>query len=57
MDIREGYLLNIWALAVGNLLHIATTVLAETNVDHSFNLPKMVAYLLGIVLAIMANLC
>ena len=43
-----------WALAVGNLLHIATTVLAEANPHHHFSVKNLLAHLAGAFFAVMA---
>ncbi|MEM7362293.1 MAG: ZIP family metal transporter [Bacteroidota bacterium] len=57
MDLVEtGWVLYFWALAVGNLLHIATTILAEVSADHRLRMPQIIAYLAGAFLAIMANI-
>lgn len=45
-----------WALAVGNLLHIATTVLSEANPNHHFSGATFTANLAGALLAVMAVL-
>ena len=42
-----------WGLAVGNLLHIATTILSESNADHHFKWASFLANLLGALLAIL----
>ena len=39
-------------LVVGNFLHISTTILFETSPEHRFNKNKIVATLLGLVLAL-----
>ncbi len=41
----------ILALLVGIFLHIATTIIFESDKGHAFNLTKLVAILLGFVLA------
>ncbi|HEY4652637.1 MAG TPA: ZIP family metal transporter [Pontibacter sp.] len=43
-------------LVAGNFLHISTTILFETSPDHSFNRNKLVATLLGLVLALLTDL-
>ena len=35
------------AIVIGMLLHIATTILFESNKDHVFNIKKLVVILLG----------
>lgn len=44
----------ILALLVGVFLHIATTIIFESDKGHSFNLTKLVAIVLGFVLAFLA---
>jgi zinc and cadmium transporter len=39
-------------LVAGNFLHISTTILFETSPDHHFNRNKLVATLLGLILAL-----
>ncbi|MBC5775700.1 ZIP family metal transporter [Pontibacter sp. KCTC 32443] len=43
-------------LVAGNFLHISTTILFETSPEHSFNRNKLVATLLGLVLALLTDL-
>lgn len=42
-------------LVAGNFLHISTTILFETSPEHSFNRNKLVATLLGLVLALLTD--
>ncbi|TPE45490.1 ZIP family metal transporter [Pontibacter mangrovi] len=42
-------------LVAGNFLHISTTILFETSPDHHFNRTKLVATLLGLVLALVSD--
>ncbi|MCX2740639.1 ZIP family metal transporter [Pontibacter anaerobius] len=42
-------------LVAGNFLHISTTILFETSPDHHFNRNKLVATLLGLVLALVSD--
>ncbi|WP_439880771.1 ZIP family metal transporter [Pontibacter sp. MBLB2868] len=42
-------------LVAGNFLHISTTILFETSPDHRFNRNKLVATLLGLVLALISD--
>ncbi len=44
----------ILALLVGVFLHIATTIIFESDKGHAFNLTKLTAILLGFVLAFIA---
>jgi zinc transporter ZupT len=48
----ELYFDQIMAVVIGIFLHISTTILFESSVDHKFNLKKMVAVLLGIGIAL-----
>lgn len=45
------YLIYINAIVIGIFLHIATTIIFETGKDHSFNLSKLLAVILGFVIA------
>ena len=49
-------LLAIFAISIGNLLHIASTILSEANPNHHFNLTTLAAYLSGAALAVVATL-
>lgn len=42
-------------LVAGNFLHISTTILFETSPEHHFNRNKLVATLLGLVLALLSE--
>lgn len=42
-------------LVAGNFLHISTTILFETSPDHHFNRNKLIATLLGLVLALLSD--
>ncbi|WP_460880216.1 ZIP family metal transporter [Pontibacter rugosus] len=42
-------------LVAGNFLHISTTILFETSPDHHFNRAKLVATLLGLMLALVSD--
>ncbi|WP_299818199.1 ZIP family metal transporter [uncultured Pontibacter sp.] len=42
-------------LVAGNFLHISTTILFESSPDHHFNRTKLIATLLGLVLAIISD--
>lgn len=48
----EVYFDRIMGVVIGIFLHISTTILFESSVDHKFNLKKMVAVLLGISIAL-----
>jgi hypothetical protein len=41
----------VQAILVGVFLHIATTIIFESDKGHAFNLTKLTAILLGFVLA------
>lgn len=52
----EGLLFTaLTGLVAGNFLHISTTILFETSPDHRFNRNKLVATLLGLVLALLSD--
>lgn len=42
-------------LVAGNFLHVSTTILFETSPDHHFNRNKLIATLLGLVLALLSD--
>lgn len=46
------YFDRIMAVVIGIFLHISTTILFESSVDHKFNLKKVVAVLLGVSIAL-----
>jgi len=48
----EEYFDRIMGVVIGIFLHISTTILFESSVDHKFNLKKMVAVLLGVGIAL-----
>lgn len=48
----DVYFDRIMGVVIGIFLHISTTILFESSVDHKFNLKKMVAVLLGISIAL-----
>ncbi|MBC2846748.1 ZIP family metal transporter [Winogradskyella flava] len=50
-SIDPHILISINALVIGIFLHIATTILFETGEGHKFNLSKLVAICLGILIA------
>jgi zinc transporter ZupT len=52
----ESYFNRIMALVIGMFLHISTTILFESSVDHRFNFKKLVAVLLGIGVAVLSFL-
>ena len=47
----ENYYYEISALVIGIFLHISTTILFESSEGHKFNLSKLVAICLGILIA------
>jgi len=51
LAIAPSYLTMINALVIGIFLHISTTILFEAGEDHKFNLSKLVAIILGILIA------
>lgn len=46
------YFDNIMGVVIGIFLHISTTILFESSVDHKFNLKKMAAVLMGVGIAL-----
>lgn len=48
----EVYFDRIMGVVIGIFLHISTTILFESSVDHKFNLKKIVAVLLGVSIAL-----
>lgn len=50
-SIHPTYLMSINALVIGIFLHISTTILFETGEGHKFNLSKLVAISLGVLIA------
>jgi zinc transporter ZupT len=50
------YFQNIMAVVIGIFLHISTTILFESNVDHRFNRQKMMAIVVGAGIAIANSL-
>ncbi|HEY0177769.1 MAG TPA: ZIP family metal transporter [Pedobacter sp.] len=48
----ELYFNKIMGVVIGIFLHISTTILFESNVDHKVNKRKMIAVLLGISIAL-----
>jgi len=49
----DGWIQPIMAVVIGMFLHISTTILFESSVDHRFNFKKMLAVLLGLAGAIL----
>jgi zinc transporter ZupT len=48
----DQYFDRIMAIVIGIFLHISTTILFESSVDHHFNLRKLAAVLTGIAIAL-----
>ncbi len=48
----QQYFGRIMAVVIGIFLHISTTILFESNVDHHFNRKKLIAILLGTSIAL-----
>jgi len=48
----EAYFDRIMAVVIGIFLHISTTILFESSVDHKFNLKKMIAVIAGLAIAL-----
>ncbi len=51
LEVINTYKTQINALAIGVLLHVSTTILFESSRDHKFNLAKLTAIVIGIVVA------
>ena len=49
----EQYFNYMMGIVIGIFLHISTTILFESNVDHRFNFYKMIAIVLGAGIAIL----
>ena len=49
----DAYFDKIMGVVIGIFLHISTTILFESSVDHHFNLRKLVAVLAGIGIALL----
>ena len=52
----DAYFDRIMGVVIGIFLHISTTILFESSVDHKFNLKKIVAVLLGVSIALVGFL-
>ncbi len=52
-DFISRYFNYIMGIVIGIFLHISTTILFESNVDHRFNFYKMIAIIIGAGLAIL----
>lgn len=52
----ENYFDQIMGIVIGIFLHISTTILFESSVDHKFNLKKMIAVIAGIGIALLGYL-
>ncbi|MEY3678693.1 MAG: hypothetical protein RI924_834 [Bacteroidota bacterium] len=52
----QEYFGNIMGVVIGMFLHISTTILFESSVDHRFNLKKILAVLLGLGFAVIGFL-
>jgi len=48
----ESYFGRIMGVVIGIFLHISTTILFESSVDHKFNLKKLIAVLAGVAIAL-----
>lgn len=49
----DKYFDRIMGIVIGIFLHISTTILFESSVDHHFNIRKLVAVLAGIAIALL----
>jgi zinc and cadmium transporter len=48
----ESYFGRIMGVVIGIFLHISTTILFESTVDHKFNMKKMIAVIAGVGIAL-----
>ena len=51
VSLDQNFLVSINALVIGIFLHISTTILFEASEGHKFNLSKLVAICLGVLIA------
>lgn len=51
LPVLETYENQINAVAIGIFLHVSTTILFESSKNHSFNLSKMIAVFIAVVIA------
>lgn len=49
----DSYFDRIMGIVIGMFLHISTTILFESSVDHRFNMKKLAAVLMGLFVAIL----
>ena len=47
----EHYFTEISAIVIGILFHISSTIIFESNEGHKFNLAKLLAIILGVIMA------
>lgn len=50
-ELLEGWSSQLNALAIGIFLHVSTTILFESSKDHRFNLLKLLAIIVAVVIA------
>ena len=50
-EVVHQYETQITAIVIGIFLHVSTTILFESSKNHKFNLPKMTAVILAVVIA------
>jgi zinc transporter ZupT len=51
VDVVQGYTYIINAFVIGIFFHISTTILFESSEGHKFNLSKLIAIILGVIMA------
>ena len=51
LPLLQSYAAQVNAIAIGIFLHVSTTILFESSKNHNFNLSKMTAVFLAVVLA------
>ncbi|MEC4117192.1 ZIP family metal transporter [Myroides phaeus] len=51
VDFLSHYYAEISAIVVGILFHISSTIIFESNEEHSFNINKLIAIIIGVIAA------
>jgi zinc transporter ZupT len=52
----SNYFDSMMGIVIGIFLHISTTILFESSVDHKFNIKKLIAVCLGVAIALVGFL-
>lgn len=53
-EISSIYFQNLWAISVGIILHLSTTILLETNEEHKIHWKKVLPMVLGACMALLS---